>query len=87
MAFGDYQIEIYLQGLAGNVPSLPTAFEDWETRARSAPPPSVYACGLALGGVDGYPTLKDLTPDAKITRIYDGTNQIQRVVMARALLG
>lgn len=64
MAFGDYQIEIYLQGLAGNVPSLPMAFADWETRARSAPPPSVYACGLALGGVDGYPTLKHLTPDA-----------------------
>ena len=61
MAFGDYQIEIYLQGLAGNVPSLPMAFADWETTARSAPPPSVYACGLALGGVDGYPTLKDLT--------------------------
>ena len=45
MAFGDYQIEIYLQGLAGNVPSLPMAFADWETRARSAPPPSVYASG------------------------------------------
>ena len=25
--------------------------------------------------------------DAKITQIYEGTNQIQRVVMARALLG
>ena len=43
------------------------AFADWETRARSALPPSVYACGLALGGVDGYPTLKHLAPDAKIS--------------------
>jgi alkylation response protein AidB-like acyl-CoA dehydrogenase len=25
--------------------------------------------------------------DAKITQIYEGTNQIQRVVIARALLG
>jgi len=25
--------------------------------------------------------------DAKITQIYEGTNQTQRVVMARALLG
>jgi alkylation response protein AidB-like acyl-CoA dehydrogenase len=25
--------------------------------------------------------------DAKITQIYEGTNQIQRVVMARELLG
>ncbi|HET6920322.1 MAG TPA: acyl-CoA dehydrogenase family protein, partial [Jiangellaceae bacterium] len=25
--------------------------------------------------------------DAKITQIYEGTNQIQRVVMARRLLG
>ncbi|SKX60842.1 Probable acyl-CoA dehydrogenase FadE [Mycobacteroides abscessus subsp. massiliense] len=25
--------------------------------------------------------------DAKITQIYEGTNQIQRVVMTRALLG
>jgi len=25
--------------------------------------------------------------DAKITQIYEGTNQIQRIVMARALLG
>ncbi len=64
MAFGDYQIEIYLQGLAGNVPSLPMPFADWETRARLALPPSVYACGLALGGVDGYLTRKHLTPDA-----------------------
>jgi len=28
----------------------------------------------------------DLTRDAKITQIYEGTNQIQRVVIARQLL-
>ena len=33
MAFGDYQLEIYLQGLSGIVPSLPMAFADWETKA------------------------------------------------------
>jgi len=27
-----------------------------------------------------------LTPAAKITQIYEGTNQVQRIVMARQLL-
>ena len=42
MAFGDYQNEIYLQGLAGVVPSLPMAFADWEAKA---------AAGAAAVGV------------------------------------
>ena len=33
MAFGDYQLEIYLQGLAGVVPSLPMAFAELEAKA------------------------------------------------------
>jgi alkylation response protein AidB-like acyl-CoA dehydrogenase len=42
-----------------------------------------------LGGygyVRDYP-VERMMRDAKITQIYEGTNQIQRVVMARQLLG
>ena len=35
MAFGDYQLEIYLQGLSGIVPTLPMAFAEWEAKAAS----------------------------------------------------
>ena len=41
-----------------------------------------------LGGA-GYTTdfpVERMIRDAKITQIYEGTNQIQRVVMSRALL-
>jgi hypothetical protein len=44
--------------------------------------------GQLLGGY-GYTTdfpVERFMRDAKITQIYEGTNQIQRVVMARALL-
>src|SRR6201990_730291 len=43
MAFGDYQLEIYLQGLSGIVPSLPMAYADWEAKAEAAMPPSVWS--------------------------------------------
>src|ERR1700733_12644887 len=43
MAFGDYQFEIYLQGLSGVVPSLPVAFTELEAGAASALPPSVWS--------------------------------------------
>ena len=43
MAFGDYQLEIYLQGLSGVVPSLPMAFADLEARAQAAMSPSVWS--------------------------------------------
>ncbi len=43
MAFGDYQNEIYFQGLAGVVPSLPMAFAELEARAELALPPSVWS--------------------------------------------
>ncbi len=43
MAYGDYQLEIYLQGLAGVVPSLPMAFAELEARAQSAMSPSVWS--------------------------------------------
>ena len=40
-------------------------------------------CGY--GYVSDYP-VERMMRDAKITQIYEGTNQIQRVVMARQLL-
>src|SRR5246127_1106041 len=43
MAFGDFQNEIYLQGLAGVVPSLPMVFGEWEAKAKMALPPSVWS--------------------------------------------
>lgn len=43
MAFGDYQLEIYLQGLSGIMPNLPMTFAQWEAKAQSAMPPSVYS--------------------------------------------
>jgi lactate 2-monooxygenase len=43
MAFGDYQLEIYLQGLSGILPSHPMAFAELETRAQAAMPPSVWS--------------------------------------------
>jgi lactate 2-monooxygenase len=43
VAFGDYQVEIYLQGLAGVVPSLPVAFAELEAKASGAMPPSVWS--------------------------------------------
>ncbi|HXL59300.1 MAG TPA: alpha-hydroxy-acid oxidizing protein, partial [Mycobacterium sp.] len=43
MAFGDYQLEIYLQGLSGIVPSLPMSYAEWETKAQAAMSPSVWS--------------------------------------------
>lgn len=43
MAFGDYQFEIYLQGLAGVVPSLPMTYSELEAKAAAALSPSVWS--------------------------------------------
>jgi lactate 2-monooxygenase len=43
MAFGDYQLEIYLQGLSGIMPSLPMAFAEWEARAQATLPPWIWS--------------------------------------------
>src|SRR5580692_12336133 len=43
MAFGDYQNEIYLQGLAGVVPRLPMIFAELEAKAEKALPPSIWS--------------------------------------------
>ncbi|ADP79442.1 lactate 2-monooxygenase [Pseudofrankia inefficax] len=41
--FGDFQLEIYLQGLSGVVPTLPMVFEELERRAQGALPASVWS--------------------------------------------
>src|SRR6201996_1699980 len=41
--FGDYQNEIYLQGLAGVVPSLPMVYAELEAKAEKALPPAVWS--------------------------------------------
>ncbi|BBX22078.1 lactate 2-monooxygenase [Mycolicibacter terrae] len=43
MAFGDYQFEIYLQGLAGVVPGLPMTYTELEAKAAAALSPSVWS--------------------------------------------
>jgi lactate 2-monooxygenase len=48
-AFGDYQLEIYLAGLAGVLPRFPMAYAELEARAAQALSPSVlsYVAGSA----------------------------------------
>src|SRR5215468_8620744 len=43
MAFGDYQNEIYFQGLSGVLPSLPMAFAELESKAQAAMSPSIWS--------------------------------------------
>lgn len=43
MAFGDYQFEIYLQGLAGVVPALPMTYTELEAKAAAALSSSVWS--------------------------------------------
>ncbi len=42
-SYGDYQVEIYLNGLGGVVPTLPMTFSELEARAAQALPPSVWS--------------------------------------------
>ncbi|WP_329069203.1 lactate 2-monooxygenase [Amycolatopsis sp. NBC_01480] len=48
-SFGDFQNEIYFAGLTGRVPTLPMVYNELETRAAQALPPSVlsYVAGGA----------------------------------------
>jgi lactate 2-monooxygenase len=41
--YGDFQLEIYLAGLGGTVPSLPVSFAELESRAAHALPPSILS--------------------------------------------
>src|SRR3954451_22672047 len=43
MAFGDYQLEIYLQGLSGVQPAFPMVFAELEAKAQAAMSPSLWS--------------------------------------------
>lgn len=43
MSYGNYQIEIYFQGLSGILPHLPMSFAEWESRAEQAMSPSLWS--------------------------------------------
>ncbi|UFS95863.1 lactate 2-monooxygenase [Nocardia huaxiensis] len=43
MPFGDFQNEIYFNGLRGVVPAFPVAFEQLRERAQAAMPPSIWS--------------------------------------------
>ena len=40
MTFGNYQLEIYLQGLSGVMPAFPMDYASWEAKAEAAMAPS-----------------------------------------------
>lgn len=58
MTFGNYQLEIYLQGLSGIMPAYPMDFAGWEARAQASMPPSVWSwcCGGARTRTPSGPT-------------------------------
>lgn len=43
MAYGDYQLEIYFQGLSGVLPKLPISFAELEAKAQAAMSPSMWS--------------------------------------------
>jgi lactate 2-monooxygenase len=43
MAYSDYQLEIYFQGLSGVLPTLPMAFAELEAKAEAAMAPSMWS--------------------------------------------
>ena len=69
--FGDYQFEIYLQGLAGVVPSLPMTFDELEAKAAAALSPSVWS--YVAGGAGD-----ERTQRANVTA-FDGWGLIPRM--------
>jgi lactate 2-monooxygenase len=54
--FGNYQFEIYLQGLAAKVPELPTSYAGLDEAAREALTPEVY--GYVAGGAGEELTMR-----------------------------
>jgi isopentenyl diphosphate isomerase/L-lactate dehydrogenase-like FMN-dependent dehydrogenase len=54
--FGNYQYEIYLEGLAGKVPELPTSYAGLDAAAREALTPEAY--GYVAGGAGEELTMR-----------------------------
>ena len=42
-SYGNYQLEIYFQGLSGVLPSLPMSFDELQSRAQQALSPSIWS--------------------------------------------
>lgn len=76
MAFGDYQFEIYLQGLAGVVPSLPMTYTELEAKAAAALSPSVWS--YVAGGAGD-----ERTQRANVTA-FDGWGLVPRMFVGAA---
>ena len=85
MSFGDYQLEIYLQGLSGVLPSLPMSFAELEAKAEAAMSPSVWS--YVAGGAGDERTqrgqrhrLRRLGPDAADVRRRHRARPVGRAV-------
>lgn len=76
MAFGDYQFEIYLQGLAGVMPALPMTYTELEAKAAAALSPSVWS--YVAGGAGD-----ECTQRANVTA-FDGWGLIPRMFVGAA---
>src|SRR3954467_10486027 len=55
--FANYQFEIYLAGLSGQLPSLPIATDALEERAREALTPEAF--GYVAGGAGSEDTMRE----------------------------
>jgi isopentenyl diphosphate isomerase/L-lactate dehydrogenase-like FMN-dependent dehydrogenase len=71
--FGDYQNEIYLNGLFGRLPALPMDFAELARRAEAALPPSVWS--YVAGGAGD-----ERTQDANVTA-FDGWGLVPRMLV------
>ena len=71
MAFADYQLEIYLQGLSGVLPALPMAFAELEAKAEAAMSPGMWSY-VAGGSGD------ERTQQANVTA-FDGWGLMPRM--------
>ncbi|MFG2899963.1 alpha-hydroxy-acid oxidizing protein [Streptomyces zaomyceticus] len=75
--YGDYQHEIYFDGLFGVLPKLPMTFAELETKARAALPPSLWSY-VAGGAGDEY------TQEANVTAFHDW-GLVPRMMVGAAL--
>ncbi|MCL3994411.1 lactate 2-monooxygenase [Streptomyces lavenduligriseus] len=74
MSYADYQYEIYLDGLRGEVPSLPMTYADLEAQAQAAMSPSVRSY-VAGGAGDEY------TQRANVTA-FEGWGLVPRMMVS-----
>ena len=85
MAFGDYQFEIYLQGLSGILPSYPMAFAELEAKAKAAMPPSVWSYVAGGAGDERPGQHPPPAPRGSIRSKRCGTNKQQLNTTCRVL--